>query len=326
MKPIKIPAVAERATLLQSRSEVLVDIIMAQQKMIEQLAEEVERLKQRFNSDSQSSSKPPSSDLPQRSEKVSPPAEPGSDSEIKRKAGGQPGHAGKTRKGFGRIDRYELIRPQQCQACGSEAFIEVPVQMHTQTVAQLVTCPIEVVSYQQHTCRCRGCGGLETGVLPPSVVCGQSIGVRLQALLVWLGNYGHLSYEKQQEFLSELGGIAVGTGTLQATQMRMAAVVKPLVQDLGEWVKQQPHVHVDESPWLVKGVKEWLWVIAGADFALFHAADTRSRAELEVLLGQSFAGCLSSDDFSVYNGYPVQSQQKCLNSSTATIPNWDRCF
>jgi transposase len=45
---------------------------------------------------------------------------------------------------------------------------------------------------------------------------------------------------------------------------------------------------------------------------LFYAADTRSRAELESILGKSFAGVLSSDDFSVYNGYEVTNQQKCL--------------
>jgi transposase len=311
MKRIEIPPLADRDTLLQSPPEVLVEIILAQQKMIEQLAEEIERLKQRLNSDSRSSSKPPSSDLLKRSEK---PKATTSDApgEGKRKPGGQPGHEGKTRKGFGRIDRYEMLRPQQCRECGGEAFVEVPVTIHTETVAQLVERPIEVVAYQQHTCRCRGCGALETGRLPQTVVAGQSLGVSLQALLVWLGNYGHLSYEKQQEFLSELGDIAVGTGTLHSTQARLAAGVTPLVNDLGNWVKQQPHVQVDESPWLVKGVKEWLWVVAGAGFALFHAADTRSRAELEFLLGQSFAGCLSSDDFSVYNGYPVQSQQKCL--------------
>ena len=45
---------------------------------------------------------------------------------------------------------------------------------------------------------------------------------------------------------------------------------------------------------------------------LFHAGDTRSRAEPEELLGQSFSGTLSSDDFSLYNGYQVAAQQKCL--------------
>jgi transposase len=74
----------------------------------------------------------------------------------------------------------------------------------------------------------------------------------------------------------------------------------------------QPNVHVDETPWGVKGVKEWLWVVANKTFCLFHAAGTRSRAELEFLLGTEYGGVLSSDDKSVYNGYAVTVQQKCL--------------
>jgi transposase len=69
---------------------------------------------------------------------------------------------------------------------------------------------------------------------------------------------------------------------------------------------------VDETPWCVMGVKEWLWTASGEGFCLFHAADTRGRVELETMLGKEFAGVLSSDDFSVYNGCSVQAQQKCL--------------
>ncbi len=97
----------------------------------------------------------------------------------------------------------------------------------------------------------------------------------VQALLVWLGNYGHLSYEKQQELLRELGDIEVGVGTLQATNERLAKAVKGSVDQLREWVKQQPTVHVDESPWPVLGFKEWLWVTTGQQFCLFHPGDTR---------------------------------------------------
>jgi transposase len=312
MKRIQIEPIGDRDTLMQSPPEVLVEIILRQQQMIEQLVEEVERLKQRGKQDSQSSSQPPSSDLLQRSEKSPVERETETDASERRKPGGQPGHVGKTRKGFGRIDRYEMLRPQQCDECGGEEFVEVPVSIQSQVVAQLVERPIEVVAYERHTCQCQGCGALIQGKLPETVVDGQSLGVSLQALLVWLGNYGHLSYEKQQELLAEIGGIAVGTGTLQTTQVRLSEAVNPAVAELASWIKNQPHVHVDETPWLVKGVKEWMWVIAGVGFVLFHAADTRSRAELEYLLGKSFAGVLSSDDFSVYNGYLVEAQQKCL--------------
>jgi len=53
-------------------------------------------------------------------------------------------------------------------------------------------------------------------------------------------------------------------------------------------------------------------VSAEEKFCLFHAGDTRSRVELDQQLGFEFDGIISSDDFSVYNGYPAGSQQKCL--------------
>lgn len=181
-----------------------------------------------------------------------------------------------------------------------------------QQVATLVERPIEVVEYQQQSCQCAHCGQVHIAAWPQSIVPGQDLGVSLQALLVWLGNYGHLSYEKQQELLRELGDIDIGVGTLQVTNQRLFEAVHPAVNDLRDWVQQQPHVHVDESPWPVLGLKEWMWVNAGQDFCLFHAGDTRSRAELVEQLGEEFDGVLSSDDLSVYNGYPVTAQQKCL--------------
>jgi transposase len=93
--------------------------------------------------------------------------------------------------------------------------------------------------------------------------------VGLQSLLVSLGNYGHLSYEKQQELRRELGNIEIGVGTLACTNARMASAVKGSVDQLREWVRLQPIVHVDESPWPVLGLKEWLWVTTGNNSAYF---------------------------------------------------------
>jgi transposase len=139
------------------------------------------------------------------------------------------------------------------------------------------------------------------------------LGVRLQAFLGWLGNYGHLPYEKQQEMLWELGQIDIGVATLVTTNARLEQAIEPSISQLSDWVQQeQPNIHVDETPWPVKGLKEWLWVIAHPQFCLFQAADTRSRAELEAILGTEYTGVISSDDFSVYNGYAVTNQQKCL--------------
>ncbi|MGB3614490.1 MAG: IS66 family transposase [Elainellaceae cyanobacterium] len=314
MSPPPASDIPDLSELEQAPRSVLVGIIVRQQELIEQLAREVERLKGIIDSDSQSSSKPPSSDLVRRSEKPKP-AEEGKENlpkAGKRKAGGQPGHQGKTRKGFGRVDRYEVVHLEHCPRCGSGHIESVGQSYRCYQVAQLVAKPIEVVEYQQWRGYCGGCGSHVAAPLPEDVVAGEDLGVSLQAMLVWLSHYGHLSYGKQQEWLKELGDIEVGVGTLVATTRRASQAVAAAVDDLQAWAKQQPQLHVDETAWLVKGVKEWLWTISGEGFALLHAGDTRSRSELEQLLGKSFAGVLISDDYSVYNGYPVAAQQKCL--------------
>lgn len=295
----------------QLSREELLKIVLTQQKLIEKLQAELEKLKERQPSNSKTSSKPPSSDLIQKSELAKVDNSKESEKEPKPKPGGQPGHIGKTRKGFGRVDRYQISTPDSCEYCGSRELSDA-MGYSKQQVACLVARPIEVVEYQRVKCQCLECGAMALGAVSPGIVAGQDLSIDLQALLVWLGNYGHLSYEKQQELLRELGGIEIGIGTLQATNARLANAVKPAIEALWKWAPLQPSIHVDETPWCVKGVKEWLWTATGKDFCLFHAADTRSRAELETMLGSEFAGVLSSDDFSVYNGVIVGAQQKCL--------------
>jgi transposase len=281
-------------------------------KRIVELEQEVQKLKVSRDLDSQTSSKPPSGDLLKKSETKQQSSQEESETK-KRKPGGQPGHRGKTRQGFGRVDRVEILRPEFCDCCGVSSLTGVPIKVETQQVAQLVERPIEIVEYHRYTCVCHACGNSQTADWSSKIVPGQDLGIRLQGFLGWINNYGHLSYEKQQELLWELGQIEIGVGTLVATNERIDKAVDGSVSQLKDWLKKmQPNIHVDETPWAVKGVKEWLWIFAHTDFALFHAADTRSRAQLETILGLSYDGVLSSDDYSVYNGYDVQAQQKCL--------------
>src|SRR4028119_1350635 len=116
------PQLLDPETLTQLSTKQLVGIILEQQRVIEQLTEEVNRLKTSQNVDSKTSSKPPSTDLLKKPEKAAL-QQANATSETKRKPGGQPGHEGRTRKGFGRVDRYEILRPQECPHCGSVAFV-----------------------------------------------------------------------------------------------------------------------------------------------------------------------------------------------------------
>ena len=262
-----LPPKLDREILLQLSPEELVDMIIEQatvteklNKRILELEQEVQKLRVSRDLDSKTSSKPPSGDILKKSEKKQ---EVSDEVETpKRKPGGQPGHPGKTRKGFGRIDRLEILRPEFCACCGSTGFIKEPIKIETHQVAQLVERPIEIVDYHRHTCVCQNCGNSQAADWSSDIVPGQDIGIKLQAFLGWINNYGHLPYEKQQELLWELGQIEIGVGTLVKTNERIDNAVDKSVSCLKNWIQQtQPNIHSDVSaachasdktPWAVK--------------------------------------------------------------------------
>jgi transposase len=141
--------------------------------------------------DSKISSKPPSGDILKKTEKrLEDNHEQGET--PKRKPGGQPGHPGKTRSWFGRVDRFEILRPQLCHCCGQTDFVGEPIKIETLALAQLAERSIEIVEYHRHTCICSQCGEAQTADWSSDIVPGQDIGIRLQAFLGWINNYGHL--------------------------------------------------------------------------------------------------------------------------------------
>jgi len=77
--------------------------------------------------------------------------------------------------------------------------------------------------------------------------------------------------------------------------------LEPIYQQWLRWV-QEPGVRcVDETTYLVDGIKHWLWVATSDQVCVLLLAPTRSAAELKHLLGENFEGILTSDCFSAYN-------------------------
>ena len=76
---------------------------------------------------------------------------------------------------------------------------------------------------------------------------------------------------------------------------------------------QEPGVRcVDETTYLIDGIKHWLWVATSDQVCVLLLAPTRSAAELQQLLGEKFEGILTSDCFSAYNPQTATAKQKCL--------------
>ena len=130
----------EKTEIEQLSQAELVELVLGLQKIIQELQEKLAIATSKSRTTSQTSSQPPSLDLIQKSETAKVKAE----KEQKKKPGGQPGHQGRTRKGFGRVERYEISQPEICQWCGSRELSEA-ISHQTQQVACLADKPIEVV-------------------------------------------------------------------------------------------------------------------------------------------------------------------------------------
>ena len=130
----------EKTEIEQLSQAELVELVLGLQKIIQELQEKLAIATSKSQTTSQTSSQPPSLDLIQKSETAKVKAE----KEQKKKPGGQPGHQGRTRKGFGRVERYEISQPEICQWCGSRELSEA-ISHQTQQVACLADKPIEVV-------------------------------------------------------------------------------------------------------------------------------------------------------------------------------------
>ncbi len=100
--------------LNQLSKKELVKMLLTQQKVIEQLQLEIKKLNNSLNLDTKTSSKPPSTDLLKKSEKVKHSENTPSSEEKKRLPGGQPGHQGKTRSGFSSVNKTEILEPSRC--------------------------------------------------------------------------------------------------------------------------------------------------------------------------------------------------------------------
>ena len=54
--------------------------------------------------------------------------------------------------------------------CGQTDFLDEPIKVETQQVAQLVAQPIEVVEYHRHRCQCKNCSQETSADLPPEMI------------------------------------------------------------------------------------------------------------------------------------------------------------
>lgn len=274
------------------------------QNQVKELQTEVDKLHERVNKNSQNSSKPPSSDPPQKQSYPKP--EPSGE-----KKGGRIGHHGHGRKlkGAGEVNKIVKSLPTVCKDCGTLLMGE-DSQPERHQVSELPKIAPIIVEYQRHTLKCIVCGTQNRAEWPKEMPKG-SFGERVQGLIGYLGGRFGVSQRDIAEMLGTVFGVEISLGSIPAQEQRVSEALQQPVEAAQKYVQTQSAVNVDETGWHEFMKDFWMWVCATPSVTVFRIFQSRSASGVDSLLGKDFVGIVGSDRYSAYNSLDPLHRQVC---------------
>jgi transposase len=297
--------------------EFLIGLSARYERQIAALEERVRRLEEQLRKNSSNSSTPPSQDPPKsRAERRAAAREKAKQwAKGARKPGAQPGHKGSGRELLPEDQVDEIVDhyPAACEGCGREFSEDERHSSSRFGRHQVVDLPPIAVVYcehRTHRVRCCGCGTRTTAKLPPGV--GDSpFGPGLQAVVVTLTARNRVSRRDMSELATDLFGLGLSSGAVDAICQRGAAALEEPHAQLVEKVLASLAVNIDETGWFTAHEERTLWTAATPEAAIFRIAEDRHRDRLVELIGADFNGIVSSDRWWAYDLIDPQSRQAC---------------
>lgn len=258
----------------------------------------VVELRARLDSNSRTSSKPPSSDGPG--------AAPRNQPKSGRSRGGQKGHRGSSRDRLAPTAVQHVI-PDRCSSCERPLRGTDPAPAVHQVMDLPVIVP-EVTDYHLHALGCR-CGKVTRATLPAGV-SSSAFGPRIIAMTSLLTGRYHVTKRGVVEVFRDVFGIKLALGTVSRLERTTSASMEAAVDEARVHVWSQPVLHADETGWRQRNAKAWLWTAATQTISVYRVDLSRSREAAMKLLG-SFSGTLVTDRYSAYAHWEADRHQLC---------------
>jgi len=311
---------AEAEAVYDSGREACVEFILELAGLVEEHGDRLRRLEAQARQDSRTSSKPPSQDPPKtraerRAEARAKAKEWARREGEQRQAGGQPGHrgAGRELRTEDQIDEIVDHYPKRCGACERPFSAEQQRpggQFGRRQVAELPPISVIWTEHRTHQLRCRCCRA-KTSARLPDQVAGSAFGPRLQAAVVALTAAFRISRRGIAELASNLFGVTISTGAVDAICQRASdALAGPHLQ-LQDWVLDQGAVYVDETGWRTRGEGRALWTATTPQAVFLQIAEHCNREQFNALIGTSYGGVVVSDRWPGYNHLDTGQRQAC---------------
>ena len=255
--------------------------IAALEKENQALRERIAELERRLGIDSQTSSKPPSSD---GLKKKNTHRTRSLRSQSQRPTGGQKGHQGQTLKQVSEPDKIIYhSAPDCCSGCGCDVSTEQVLSVFKRQVFDIPEPRIEVTEHRVEVKQCPRCQQKIQGCFPDQVKAPVQYGVRMKAVSAYLQHQHFIPEDRLSEALQDLFGCRMTPGTIANTSKSLAQSIAPVVDKLASIVKAAPVKHLDETGFRISGKTQWLHVVSTETATWYRPA--AKRKDLEPLVG-----------------------------------------
>jgi transposase len=206
-----------------------------------------------------------------------------------------------------------------CPYCGGP--LDPPEEEWVSNTDLPVQPPPEVQTFLVEKRCCQRCGKTVRGH-HPAVAADQygatahRVGARAKAVAHTL-HYGMgVPQRKVPRILKELSGLEITQGALsQDAQKQTAGVVGTAYQQLRAEIRQSPVVNTDDTGWRVAGEAAQLMVFTTPEITVYQVRRQHRNEEVREVLGDDFPGVLGCDRGKNYDAEELDrwKQQKCLS-------------
>ena len=215
-------------------------VLPLEARVLELEAENAE-LRRRLGMDSGNSSKPPSTDGPDKAPPRSLRKKTG------RKPGGQPGRAGGRLAQVADPDVTVVHRPSVCGGCAGTLHADAPI-IGVPVIRQVFDLPeiaVEVTEHQLYAVGC-GCGQTTRAAAPERVAGPTNLGDGLTAVAVYLSTVQMVPIERITDTIQALYGIRVSTGWVSLALARAQEALEPAAEAIREAISAGGVAFFDE--------------------------------------------------------------------------------
>jgi transposase len=274
----------KKIAVLEAKVEELTIINKKQSEIINELS-------RRLGLDSDTSSKPPSSDGLGKKKRNTGNGRGHTDN----KPGGQADHKGSNLEFCSNADEEVDYKPEVCESCGNklEHYITAEIrQTHDVLITKVIT------NHNVYRAKCN-CGCITKAFC--NISNGVSYGSRFKSLIMYLSNYMLLPLDRLTELSSSILKTPLSEGSINNWQVELSAKLTNYNATVYETLLKQELLHADESGIKVNKLMMWLHVYCNKYFTYYDVHSSRGgKAFKDIGILEKYEGRLMHDCYKSY--------------------------